>query len=79
MALGLLPQRLKGYGPEDRGEGAEALVEDEPVDEVPATPACPERFLRCREVAPQSGGALRWCAEVIAMPSKQGQSIPELV
>ena len=60
---------MKGSGPEDHGKGAESLAESEPVDEVPATLACPERFLRRREVAPLSGQALGWYAEVIAMMS----------
>lgn len=50
------------------------MVEDEPVDEVPATPACPERFLRWREVAPQSEQALGWHAEVIAMPASKDRA-----
>lgn len=48
---------MKGSGPGDHSEGAESLVE-EPVDEMSATPACPERFPRCREVAPSQGGRL---------------------
>lgn len=71
---------VKGSGPEDHSEGAESLVEDEPVDDVPATPACTERFLRCREVA-QSGWALGWHAEVIAMPASKNtasQSLSDL-
>lgn len=68
---------VKGSGPEDHSEGAESLVEDEPVDDVPATPACTERFLRCREVA-QSGWALGWHAEVIAMPASKNRASQSL-
>jgi len=58
------------------------LVQNEPVDEVPAMPACPKRLLRCREVAPQSGQALGWCAEVIAVPASKyraSQSLSDLL
>ncbi|PKU40260.1 laminin subunit beta-1 [Limosa lapponica baueri] len=36
-------ETVKGSGPEEDSKGAGALVEDERVDEVPATPACQER------------------------------------
>lgn len=72
-------ERLWSWGQWWRSK--EHLAKDELVDKVPVTPACPERLMRCRVVAPWLGevGKLWDGYRQNCNARKQGQNVPELL